>query len=292
MIIASHVWPGYELMFLAQNQGWLSEPNLELLSTQSSTESLSALSSGQVDGAALTLDEVLLARANSISLTIVLIFNISAGADMVLARPEIASLSDLKGKRIGVEPSSLGALMLHKLLKIAHLNQDQVITVNLGISEQIQAWQNGKIDVLITFEPVAGKIIATGATLLFDSRQIPDTIFDVLAIRSDVAQKYKETLEALTLAHFKTLDYFRHNSLDAAYRMARRMELTGPEALKTFRGLELPDIHANRRYLSNKQSRLQQAAQILSTIMTKQGMIPQADSFEGLFTDSYLPRVI
>jgi len=72
--------------------------------------------------------------------------------------------------------------------------------------------------------------------------------------------------------------------------MAKRMQLTGPEALKTFRGLELPNIHANRRYLSSQQSRLQQAAQTLSTIMLNQGMISQASSLDRLFTDRYLPR--
>ena len=277
-------------MFLAQKQGWLVDPDLELLTTQSATDSILALSTGQADGAALTLDEVLLARAKGIPLTIILVFDISAGADKVLARSGINSPSELKGKRIGTETTALGALMLHKLLEDAHLNYDQVTIVNLDINEQLQAWQNKQIDVLITYEPVASIILSTGATLLFDSRQIPDTIFDVLAIRSDVAEKYKNTLESITLAHFKTLDYFRYNSLDAAYRMAKRMQLTGPEALKTFRGLELPNIHANRRYLSSQQSRLQLAAQTLSTIMLEQKMISQTSSLERLFTDSYLPR--
>jgi len=286
--IASHVWPGYELMFLAQSQGWLSNANLELLTTQSATESLLALSSAQVDGAALTLDEVLLARANGISLTIVLVFDISAGADMVLTLPEITHLSDLKGRRIGVETSALGTLMLNKLLQHAGLNSDQLTIVHLSINEQLEAWQQGKIDAVITYEPVAGKVLASGARLLFDSRQIPDTIFDVLAIRTDVAKQYKDTLKALTLAHFNTLSYFKHNPLDAAYRMAKRMELTGPETLKTFRGLELPDIHANRRYLSNKTNRLQKAA----TIMLEQNVLFQSRSLEGLFTDQYLPRIL
>lgn len=277
-------------MFLAQKQGWLVDPNLKLLTTQSATDSIMALSTGQVDGAALTLDEVLLARDKGIPLTIVLVFDISAGADMVLSRAKINSLSELKGKRIGTETTALGALMLHKLLEKAQLDYDQITVVNLDINEQFEAWQNEQIDALITYEPVAGKILSTGATLLFDSRQIPDSIFDVLAIRSDVTEKHTNTLESITMSHFKTLDYFRHNSLDAAYRMAKRMQLTGPEVLKTFRGLELPSIHANRRYLSSQQSRLQQAAQTLSAIMLKQKMISQPDSLENLFTDRYLPR--
>ncbi len=278
-------------MFLAQAQGWLNDSNLELLTTQSATESLAALSTGQVDGAALTLDEVLLARAYGIPLTIVLVFDISAGADMVLARPTISDLTALKGKRIGVETTALGSLMLHKLLEAANLTQNEISVVSLNIDKQLQAWQNDQIDVLVTYEPVAEKIRSTGAKLIFDSRQIPDTIFDVLAIRSERISQHEQTINALILAHFRTLNYFRHNSLDAAYRMARRMKLTGPDALKTFRGLELPSIHANRRYLSDGQSsRLKYAAKTLTEIMFRQKMVAQTDTLERLFTDLYLPR--
>lgn len=279
-------------MFLAQAQGWLTDANLQLLTTLSATESLSMLSSGQVDGASLTLDEVLLARAKNIPLTIILVFDISAGADKVLSRTPISHLSDIKGKRIGVETSALGALMLHKLLEAAELTQDQVTIVNVGINEQVEAWNNADIDCLITFDPISAKIQATGASVIFDSRQIPDTIFDVLAIRSSVIDQHEKTLKSLTSAHFKTLQYFRLNSMDAAYRMAKRMLLTGPEALKTFRGLELPSIDANHRYLSNKQNRLHKAAQTLSAIMVKQGSISQEDSLKNLLTNKYLPKVL
>jgi len=209
---------------------------------------------------------------------------------MVLARPEIKSLTDLKNKRIGVETTALGALMLHKLLEAATISSDQVTVINLDINEQIDAWQSNKIDALITYEPVAGKILSTGASRLFDSRQIPGTIFDVLAIRSDVAGQYQHILKPLTLSHFKALKYFQHNPLDAAYRMARRMELTGPEVLKTFRGLELPNFNANHQYLSNDKNRLKIAAETLSKVMLEQKIITQTDSLERLYTDQYLPR--
>jgi len=290
LIIASHVWPGYDLMFLAQKQGWQTDPNLQLLTSLSATDSISMLSSGQVDGAALTLDEVLLARAKGISLTIVLVFDISAGADVVLSRTPLTKLSDIKGKRIGVETTALGALMLHKLLEAADLEQNNVTVINLDINEQLEAWEKNQIDILISYEPVAGKILATGATSIFDSRQVPDTIFDVLAIRSDVIEQYENALKSLISAHFKTLQYFRHNALDASYRMAKRMQLTGPETLKTFRGLELPSLNANRRYLSNNQNRLLQATQLLSSIMLDKKIISQEGSLENLFTNKYLPN--
>lgn len=93
--IAAQVWPGYEPMFLARSEGWLDAERVHLLETASATESLQALRDGTVDGAALTLDEVLKARATGLSLSVVMIFDLSAGADMLVARAGITTLADL-----------------------------------------------------------------------------------------------------------------------------------------------------------------------------------------------------
>ena len=50
--IASHVWVGYEPMFLARSLGWLDEGRVTLHETASASESMEALVAGRVDGAA------------------------------------------------------------------------------------------------------------------------------------------------------------------------------------------------------------------------------------------------
>lgn len=60
--IASHVWVGYEPMFLARSEGWLDEKQVRIFETAAATESMRALAEGKVEGAALTLDEVFKAR--------------------------------------------------------------------------------------------------------------------------------------------------------------------------------------------------------------------------------------
>ncbi len=80
--IATIVWPGYEPMFLARDKGWLNIHQVHLLEMASATDSLQALAEGKADGAALTLDEVLKARAAGLALSVVMIFDISAGAEL------------------------------------------------------------------------------------------------------------------------------------------------------------------------------------------------------------------
>lgn len=288
--IACTVWSGYELMFLARHQGWLLNNNVQFLETASNTDSIRALANNNVHGAALTLDEVLIARSQNIPLTCVLILDISAGGDMVLSKTKITNLADLKDKRIGVESSALGALMLYKLLEFAKLKKSDIITVELTFDQHLNAWTENKIDVLITFDPLASQLLAQGAYKIFDTRKIPDTIFDVLAIKTELLKKQNNHIESLIAAHFRARSYFYQNPQDAAYKMAIRMKIPALEVLNTFRGLNIPNEQANLKYLSDNSSPLLASAQILSTLMLEIGTLKQADTLNNLYTNDFLPK--
>ena len=98
--VGTIVFPGYELLFLAREQGLLPEPGIRLVELLSSTDNLRLLASGRLQAATLTLDEVLTARADGLDLRVVLVLDVSAGADAVMVKPHVRGLSDLAGKRI------------------------------------------------------------------------------------------------------------------------------------------------------------------------------------------------
>jgi NitT/TauT family transport system substrate-binding protein len=116
MRVTAHPWVGYEPMFLARQHGWLDTRLVRLVETPSASDSLHLLGHGLVEAAALTLDEVLRARALGLPLVVPMVFDVSAGADGVLARQPVQP-AELAGARIGVEQSAVGALMLAALLE-------------------------------------------------------------------------------------------------------------------------------------------------------------------------------
>lgn len=290
ILIAAHVWPGYESMFFARDEGWLDAKQVQLVETTSATDSLRALAEGRVDGAALTLDEVLKARANGIPLTVLMVFDISAGADMLLVRPGIKKLADLKGHRIGVEQGAVGGLMLSEVLQAAGLKGSEVEPVSLTIAEQRDAWARNRMDAVITYEPVASQLLDEGAIKLFDSRQIPNIIVDVLAIRADVLDyHHASAVRHLLAAHFRALDYMNRNPHDAAFRMATHLNLPSAEVLRAFRGLVLPDVSNNRSLLSGSAPPLLDSARSIAATMGKEGLLSRDDPFAALIRADFLP---
>jgi NitT/TauT family transport system substrate-binding protein len=286
--IAGHPWPGYEPFFFAHAQGWLPN-NMVLLDLPTIKASIDAMKEGRADGAMLTLDEALALQVRGMSLEVVLIFDISKGADMLVARPQLKHLAQLRGTRIGLEPSTLGELMLSMVLEKAGLNRADVKLQRIPYEEQEAAWATGGLDALITYEPVAGRLTGKSAHALLTTKELPDSIFDVLVVKSESARAHSETLRNMLRAHFKALEQYHRNPWDTAYRMAPRLKISAEELIDSFRGLELPDLVANRSALNRDNSHLLQVTKRLSAIMVDAGTLPGPANPDRLFNDAYLP---
>jgi len=289
--VAAHVWPGYAPMFLAQDEGWLNAKQVRLVQTRTATASIQALINGEVDGAALTLDEVLKVRSMGLPVSVVMVFNVSAGADMLLADASIKNLPDLKGKRIGYEPSSVGEVMLIKILQMAHLTKKEVLLVPINVDQHHQAWRNKQIDAIITYEPVATLLLTQGAHKLFDTRQAPNMVIDVLVLRKDALNfRYATSIRHLISAHFRALRHLSHNPHDAAYRMAAHLGLGVQQVLGAYKGLQLPDAANNYRLLAADKQLFLNSAHSLATLMFEHQLIKQPNDLSSLIRDEYLPR--
>ena len=290
MSVGIHPWPGYEPLYLARNFGWLPE-GVRLREGQTAGDSVAALQTGEVDAATLTLDEALSVRASGVALTVVLVFDSSVGADMVMARPSIRVPADVAGRRIAVERGAVGEVVLQKLLDAAGLEKADVTVLDLAPDRQLDAWRAGAIDVAIGYEPFSSLLGREGARRLFDSRQFPGIIFDVLAVRSDRLSALRAQVDALLVGHFRALTHLRVNREDALRRIAAWRGLSFDEAERSYTGLNLPDAAGNRSYLDPTGARgILRAARELNALMLRVGSIKQADDLVGLVDPSFLPR--
>lgn len=287
--VGIHPWIGYETLSLARAFGWL-PPEVAFVEGRAASDSMAALRDGLADVACLTLDETLRARASGLPIVMALVFDSSAGADVVLGRSAIRDLGQLAGKRLGLEQGALGALMFAKLLEAAGLEAAQVRPVNLPIERHVEAWRRGEVDAIITYEPASTHLLREGAHVLFDSRRIPETVFDVLAVRTDRVRARKRALRALVAGHFRGLRHLQTHRQDAIYRIAARQGIDPEEIQRALSGVLIPSLEANRDYLSNPESRLLRAARSVSDILVRAGVLARPDSLQALTSPQWLPQ--
>ncbi len=289
--IGTNVWPGYEPLYLARNIGLLVPEQAQLVEYTSASQVMEAFADGAIEAATLTLDEALLLQQKGFGARIVLVMDYSNGADVLLAKPEIGSLSALRGKRVGVENTALGAYMLNRALSHAGIPYRDIKPVALEVHAHQSAYLTDKVDAVVTFEPVAGKLLAAGAQNLFDSSQIPGEILDVLVVRDDLNASRLPQVQALLKAWFGALEYLRLHPAKAAEHMAPRLHLDAADTLQALEGIRLPGESENRKLLRGSPAPLVGQINKLAGIMLEQHLLHDADHLEALLNDTLLERL-
>lgn len=271
--IASSPWPGYEPLYLARDLGYLKPGNANLFELPSADITMESFRNRSTDLATLTLDETLELLHDGTQLRILLVLDSSNGADAVVARPEIKSLADLKGKRIALENIPLGMYMLTRLLDAAGLTRQDVTVIPMAESKHEQYFRQGKADAVITFEPFRTKLLEAGGHVIFDSSKIPNEIFDLLLVHEDVYQKRRTELCNVVGEWYRTLAYMQAQPADTASRISKRLKVTENDYRQMVQGIIVPSREDNRRLLAGASPALLTPAAKLAVMMQTEGQL-------------------
>lgn len=288
--IASQVWPGYSFMYLAQQLGLWGDQSIELLETANLAQSSEALLTGTVHGAALTLDEVLYLIERGVGLRVVLVFDRSAGADGVMAKPDIIDAKQLLGKTIGLERSTLARIIVKQLLATAQLTVDQVRLQNIEF-DHLKAWENehGKLDAIVTYAPNIEYFEQKGLHKIFDSRQLPGLIVDVLAFRREALETHNASITALLDSHFRAQELWRSNPYDTSFLLGNILKISPHEVREAFEGLDLPDSEFNRHLLRLPNLELRNACEEIVKVMRDANLMQRTPAIQDIFVEGFLP---
>lgn len=289
LVIATVPWGSFQFMAIAAEEGWVS-PAVQLQRQRTSFDMMRGLREGRVDAATVSLDQTLQLVGEGLDLVVVLVADVSAGADVVLARPEITTLAELRGKRIGFERTALGHVMFAKLIEAAGLGPGDVEAVPMG-TDHVTGWLTLQpLDAVVTYEPSQRRLEELGLVRLFDSRALPQTIVDVLTVTREAATTRRRAVESAVAGHFQALARWQTNPIDTGYRLAPLIDMPVEKVSEAFRGVDLPDVRSNRQLLSPPATELRHAARDIVAILRRAGLMHGAPAIDGLFDASYLPR--
>src|SRR6476469_9252101 len=209
--IAYNMWPGYFPMEIAEEKGFFAAQGVKVepVYSENYLKYVSDFSAGKYDGFAATLGGIMSIIGKNPNIHIVLETDQSAGADTVVAQPDIKSVADLKGKRLGVKLGDYGELFVVKMLESNGLTNDNVALVNIE-GEAIPAHiKSGDIQAGQTWDPYTSEAVKAGARLLFTSKQTPGLIPAGIIFRSTVLRDRPQDVQAFVRAWFQARDYWK-----------------------------------------------------------------------------------
>lgn len=218
------IWVGYGPLFIAKEKGYFREEkvDVELINMNDPKEGFFAMAAERLDGVVSTIDTMLLYLKTGKEFQYVLALDDSAGGDGIVARKEIKSVKDLKGKKVAFAEGSVSQFFLNVLLKEAGLTQKDIEAVNMKPEDAGAAFVAGKVDAAVTWEPWLSKgKAAPHGHILVDSSKTPGLITDVLILRRDVVAKRAKEIQGLVNAWNKAVAYWEKNPVESNEIMAK-----------------------------------------------------------------------
>ena len=280
--IGTNVWIGSEPLYLARELGRLDPAAVQLVEYPSASEVLRACRNQAIDGMVISLDELFGLAVDGLQPRIILVVDVSHGADVVVGRRGMQTMHDLKGKSVAVESSALGAFVLSRALALNGMQASDVNVVHLESNEQPSAFEKGQVDGAVTFDPYRAQFLQAGAKTLFDSTQIPGEIVDLLAVRATVLEKQPKAIQALLTGWFDAIDYIKREPQDAARRMGIRQQTTGEQFLEAQQGLRVPSREENLRMLGGATPELAVTGRRLMALMVDAKLLRAGLEIEGV----------
>ncbi len=246
LMVAVGLWPGAEPWVLAREQGELDPSRVRLVEINWTSAAMRAVGNRVVDAAILSLDEVILQVRQGYPLKVVMVTDISRGADVVLVKPGIRSVTDLRGRRVGYEPRTAGAWLLGRALAEAEVGLGEIHPVVLNPTETQEAFDKLPIDAIVCTEPWPLRLDRLRP--IYDSSRPGAAVVRVLAVHVAALTEHREALMQLVQTHGRWAERLRTGG--AALAPVLRREGVSAEGFRdTLTKMDMPGLGQSRLWL-------------------------------------------
>lgn len=245
-------WPGWVAWQVAIDKGWFKEAGVDVkFEWFDYSASMDAYAAGKLDAVLMTNGDALVVGAGGAKSSIILITDYSAGNDLIIAKPGIKSLADLKGKKVAVEVGLVDHLLLRNAMKKAGMAADDITIVNAKTNELPQIFASKDIAAVAVWQPVANQALKAvpGSKPIYTSADEPGLIYDVLAVNPASAKSRRAEWQKVVTLWGKVVSYIEDPKTqpDAVKIMAARSGISPAEYLPLLKGTKLLMPDDNRK---------------------------------------------
>ncbi len=227
-------WPGWVAWEVAVEKQWFKEEGVDVkFEWFDYVASMDAFAAGKLDAVGMTNGDALVTGATGAKSVMIIMNDYSNGNDMVIGKPGIETIKDLKGKKVGVEVGFVSHLLLLNGLKAAGMSESDVELVNVPTNETPQVLASGDVDAIVAWQPSSGQALnlVPGSKPIYTSANEPGLIYDMLAVSPASLATRRAEWKKVAKVWYRVVDYLKDpkTHADAVKIMASRVGLPADE---------------------------------------------------------------
>ena len=243
-------WPGNYWIDVAHSKGWFKEAGLNVEWVDTNPDffgSLNDLVTGKLDLVVFSFFDFVHFNAQGKDLVAIFATDYSSGADALVARPGIASMRELAGKKLAIPKGTYLEYLFAMAAQRDGLDATAVTCVDVPAEKAHEELIAGRVDAMFTFEPMAGEGLAkVKGTKLFSTEQAVGINGGFSTIRRQFFQERPADVQALVGVWHRTTEFIKQQP-DAAFAIVAAVEKKTPDEVKSFATLDkILDLRENR----------------------------------------------
>lgn len=294
-VVAYNQWIGFTGVLLAKEKGYFKAAGLDVQFKQFSgpADGIPPLIAGQIDAVLTTADTpILLAKEGTENpLHDVMVVDTSNGADGIIAQKGITKVSDLKGKVVGATKGQVNEFLLLKALQSAGMSEKDVNVTNMDPEAAGAAVLAGKVPAAVTWEPWLTKASASGASVIFSSKDTPNLILDVATVSDKTLKDRPEDVRAFVAACLKGNETAVAQPKEAAQVAEKTLGTTQKDALAMFSKVKMFSAAENKTLIgtADKPGPVGKTSTEIAEFFANNKVMAEAPKQPNLFIADYLP---
>lgn len=275
-------WPGFDVVLYAQEAGMFEKRGLkvEFRLFENSQDATRAMIRGTLDAAFVPLWDVMQADPGDDRPAFIMVTNISAGADGIVAQPGIKSVTNLSGKTVGAQLGTIDHLILLEALKLNQVDPMSVKIENLSNETTVQMMKEGRLDAAVVWEPLLSDTAsAIDGNIIYTTKEVDSLVIDGLAVRSSFIQEHQADLTQFIATWFDLMKAIETQPETVFASVAKQLGQSPEDFASDYSGLKKGDTVMNRR-MFEPQGRLWTATQQIGRWLredTRHGRIVRDD---------------
>ena len=281
-------WTGFAPLTLAKEAGIFKKNGLDVsIKKIPQKDRHLAIASGDVQCAATTVETWISWNANGVATKQIFQLDKSFGADGMVVRNDIKSITELKGKTVAASaPGTSPYFALAWMLKKNGLTVKDVTVVNMEPGPAAQAFIAGQNDVALTYEPYLssvraapdkGKIIAT--TLDYPM------VMDTFGCTPNFLAGNPKAAQALANSYFEAIELIAKDPAKSNEIMGADVKQTGQQFADSSKYLRWQDKAANQKFFAGE---IQAFSKEAGDLLLELGIIKSLPKTEDLIDTSFI----
>ena len=252
-------WLGYAPLYLAKEKGFFQKQGIdvEIVVIESPADRRAAFAADKIQGMATTVDTHVMTAAaeNPIPVKQILALDDSHGGDGMVAKKEIKTIKDLKGKTVAAQLGAgasyfwLNYVLAQNGMKLADLK-----AIDMKAGDAGSAFVAGKVDAAVTWEPWLSRAKETPfGHVLLSSDKTPGIIVDSLAFKPDFIKNRGADVKKIVAGWYEAVEFAVKSPSEADVIMAKFTGQKPEEFTKEKTGVRFYGVKENKDYFGTPQ---------------------------------------